>query len=89
LPCLYVYDQYPGGIGLAEGFLTNLPQIARGAREVVENCQCERGCPSCIGAPDEQQGAVDAKRAVRGFLGAWVGVLESAASSGAAAARET
>ncbi|MGO9310807.1 MAG: DEAD/DEAH box helicase [Spirochaetia bacterium] len=91
-PCLYVYDQYPGGIGLSEGFLANLPQIARGAREVVASCPCENGCPSCIGAPDEQggvnmspaaQGAapamtVNAKRAVRGFLGAWVGALESA-----------
>ncbi len=52
-PCLYVYDQYPGGIGLSEGFLGSLPQIVRGAREVVEKCPCENGCPSCIGAPDE------------------------------------
>jgi DEAD/DEAH box helicase domain-containing protein len=90
-PCLYVYDQYPGGIGLSEGFLANLPQIVRGAREVVENCPCENGCPSCIGAPDEQVaaanppgtsaggfGAVNAKRAVRGFLGAWIDSLQSA-----------
>ena len=99
-PCLYVYDQYPGGIGLSEGFLGNLPQIARGAREVVENCPCENGCPSCIGAPEmspavtaDEQGGVEmsptaqdtvpavtanAKRAVRGFLGAWIGALESA-----------
>jgi DEAD/DEAH box helicase domain-containing protein len=84
-PCLYVYDQYPGGIGLSEGFLDNLPQIARGAREVVENCPCENGCPSCIGAPEmspavtaDEQGGVDAKRAVCGFLGAWIGALESA-----------
>jgi DEAD/DEAH box helicase domain-containing protein len=87
-PCLYVYDQYPGGIGLAEGFLGSLPQIVRGAREVVQNCPCENGCPSCIGAPDEQGAeanppgtsvrAVNAKRAVRGFLGAWIDALEPA-----------
>ncbi len=51
-PCLYVYDQYPGGIGLSEGFLRNLPAIVRGAQGVVEACPCADGCPSCIGAPD-------------------------------------
>ena len=51
-PCLYVYDQYPGGIGLSEGFLRNLPAIIRGARGVVDACPCADGCPSCIGAPD-------------------------------------
>ncbi|MGA2641803.1 MAG: DEAD/DEAH box helicase [Spirochaetia bacterium] len=76
-PCLYVYDQYPGGIGLSEGFLANLPQIVHGAREVVQRCPCENGCPSCIGAPDEQS-ALNAKGAVRGFLAAWIGALESA-----------
>ncbi len=51
-PCLYVYDQYPGGIGLSEGFLRNLPAIIRGAQGVVDACPCADGCPSCIGAPD-------------------------------------
>jgi DEAD/DEAH box helicase domain-containing protein len=51
-PCLYVYDQYPGGIGLSEGFLRNLTPIVRGARGVVDACPCANGCPSCIGAPD-------------------------------------
>ncbi|MGA2974794.1 MAG: DEAD/DEAH box helicase [Spirochaetia bacterium] len=51
-PCLYIYDQYPGGIGLSEGFLGDLSRIARGAREVVDRCPCQSGCPSCIGAPD-------------------------------------
>jgi DEAD/DEAH box helicase domain-containing protein len=51
-PCLYVYDQYPGGIGLSEGFLKNLKSIVRGARGVVDACTCANGCPSCIGAPD-------------------------------------
>jgi DEAD/DEAH box helicase domain-containing protein len=78
-PCLFIYDQYPGGIGLSEGFLRDLPRIVAGAREVVENCPCTNGCPSCIGAPEVQaarlpgpgQGAVNAKAAVRAFLSAW------------------
>ena len=84
-PCLYVYDQYPGGIGLSEGFLGNLPRIITGALEVVARCPCENGCPSCIGAPDEQ-GAMNAKSAVRGFLSNWSGAMAGEAAAGAAGA---
>jgi DEAD/DEAH box helicase domain-containing protein len=52
-PCLYVYDQYPGGIGLSEGFLRAMVRILHGALEVVEQCACAGGCPSCIGPPEE------------------------------------
>jgi DEAD/DEAH box helicase domain-containing protein len=76
VPCLYVYDQYPGGIGLSEGFLKDLPRIARGAREVVERCPCQSGCPSCIGAPDADQSGLNAKTAVCAFLAAWTDAME-------------
>jgi DEAD/DEAH box helicase domain-containing protein len=87
-PCLYIFDRYPGGIGLAEGFLRDMGRIVRGAQEAVERCECATGCPSCIGAPDEAlpsaEGAesacgadqIDAKAAVRGFLARWIGSLE-------------
>ncbi|MGA2480222.1 MAG: DEAD/DEAH box helicase [Spirochaetia bacterium] len=75
-PCLFVYDQYPGGIGLSEGFLKNLPQIVAGAAEVVARCPCANGCPSCIGAPEEQQGTVNAKAAVSAWLSSWSGALQ-------------
>jgi DEAD/DEAH box helicase domain-containing protein len=58
-PCLYVFDRYPGGIGLSEGFLRSLQDIARGALDLVGRCACARGCPSCIGAPDEVRPAAD------------------------------
>jgi DEAD/DEAH box helicase domain-containing protein len=56
-PCLYVFDQYPGGIGLSEGFLKDLPRILHGARDVLESCPCQAGCPSCIGPPEEETAA--------------------------------
>jgi DEAD/DEAH box helicase domain-containing protein len=80
-PCLYVYDQYPGGIGLSEGFLRDIDAILRGAAEVVENCGCTAGCPSCIGPPEELAppgvrlpGAapINARQATRSFLSAWL-----------------
>jgi DEAD/DEAH box helicase domain-containing protein len=51
-PCLFVYDNYPGGTGLSEGFLANVEAILAACAEVVSGCGCREGCPSCIGPPD-------------------------------------
>ncbi len=89
-PCLYVFDQYPGGIGLSEGFLRDLPRILRGAAEQVEQCPCQNGCPSCVGAPEEdvvpgerpapEDPALppfNAKEATKKLLAAWLAAAES------------
>jgi DEAD/DEAH box helicase domain-containing protein len=73
-PCLYVYDGYPGGTGLAEGFQRNVQPILRGARELVEHCACSEGCPSCIG-PTEGRLLFNPKEAVVRFF---AGVLTEA-----------
>jgi DEAD/DEAH box helicase domain-containing protein len=57
-PCLYVYDNYPGGTGLSEGILDHLDQILTGAFEVVKSCPCRNGCPACIG-PQENDNLRD------------------------------
>jgi DEAD/DEAH box helicase domain-containing protein len=54
-PALYVYDSYPGGTGLAEGFLEKLTEILRAAYEVVSSCRCRDGCPSCVGPLDSEE----------------------------------
>ena len=69
-PCLYVYDSYPGGTGLSEGFLEATDKILRGARELVGSCPCAEGCPSCIG-PAAEPGGFNPKEAVLGFLALW------------------
>jgi DEAD/DEAH box helicase domain-containing protein len=83
-PCLYVYDQYPGGIGLSDGFIKELARILRGAAEQVEQCPCQSGCPSCVGAPEEDPPAsagypaarpFNAKEATRTFLSAWLSAV--------------
>ena len=43
------YNNYPGGTGLSEGFLENASPILQGALELVSDCPCAQGCPSCIG----------------------------------------
>ena len=69
-PALYLYDAYPGGSGLAEGFRDDADRILRGCRDLVAGCACAWGCPSCIG-PFEGRGH-DAKESMLGFLDRWL-----------------
>jgi DEAD/DEAH box helicase domain-containing protein len=48
-PVIFLFDNYPGGIGLSEPlFSLNADLLAR-TRELIDTCPCESGCPSCVG----------------------------------------
>jgi DEAD/DEAH box helicase domain-containing protein len=52
-PAVVLYDQVPAGIGFsARLFELHADLIAR-ARELVTDCECADGCPSCIGPGGE------------------------------------
>lgn len=50
-PAIFVYDAYEGGIGLSEKAYEVLPRLLASAHELVRDCPCEEGCPSCIHSP--------------------------------------
>lgn len=50
-PALFIYDQYPGGIGLTERGYEAAEPLFRRAYEVVRDCPCQIGCPACIQSP--------------------------------------
>jgi DEAD/DEAH box helicase domain-containing protein len=50
-PTIFVYDGYEGGIGLAEKAYELLPALFSNAHELVRDCGCDDGCPSCIYSP--------------------------------------
>lgn len=77
-PSLYFYDSCPGGSGLAEGFLKKFSLILQAASDLVSSCNCEEGCPSCIG-PVSEKGQEQVKPEVAKFLKAW---LSSAMDTG-------
>src|SRR3984893_8381376 len=52
-PTIYLYDNQPGGIGLAERIFEVLPEMLARGRETLEGCGCRSGCPSCVGAGEE------------------------------------
>jgi DEAD/DEAH box helicase domain-containing protein len=48
-PHIFVYDNYPGGIGFSRPlYEMHLPLLQR-SRELIDGCPCGSGCPSCVG----------------------------------------
>ncbi len=69
---IYAYDNFPGGIGLAESLTDRLDEILNAALDLISACPCEEGCPSCVGAKDERDLlAGNPKESTRSFLSAW------------------
>ncbi|HEX5641081.1 MAG TPA: DEAD/DEAH box helicase [Thermoleophilia bacterium] len=50
-PSIFVYDGYPGGIGLSRRGYDAFESLAAAARALVAECPCESGCPSCVQSP--------------------------------------
>jgi DEAD/DEAH box helicase domain-containing protein len=48
-PNLYLFDAYPGGIGFSEPLFRAHELLVEKTRELIGGCDCEQGCPSCIG----------------------------------------
>jgi DEAD/DEAH box helicase domain-containing protein len=79
-PTIYLYDNFPGGIGLSEPLFLRRDELVRQARALVDGCDCHAGCPACVGpvlAQDEQDGA---PRRPRAFTTAVLGLLASASA---------
>lgn len=58
-PTLFLYDNYPGGIGISSPLFEAKKDILTDALVLVKSCECRYGCPSCIGpilASDEVRG---------------------------------
>ncbi|WP_107942855.1 DEAD/DEAH box helicase [Metasolibacillus fluoroglycofenilyticus] len=65
-PTLFIYDSYPGGIGLSEKVYDLILPLLERTIEHVKSCPCKAGCPSCIGAQDNLN---DGKKRVLKVLG--------------------
>ena len=48
---IFLYDGYPGGIGLTERGFQVLPELFLKTRQLLDECPCESGCPSCVHSP--------------------------------------
>ena len=50
-PTIFIYDGYRGGIGISEKSYQLFQELAGNTLELIESCECEDGCPSCIYSP--------------------------------------
>lgn len=48
---VFIYDGYPGGVGLSERAYEVVEELLHKTLELIEFCKCELGCPSCIHSP--------------------------------------
>jgi DEAD/DEAH box helicase domain-containing protein len=68
-PTFFIYDSYPGGIGLSEKIYTRWDSLFQQAKDHIKACSCKAGCPICIGA---QEAGTGMKKDVESLLNALV-----------------
>jgi DEAD/DEAH box helicase domain-containing protein len=52
-PNIYLYDKYPGGVGLSEPLFRLCDSLLEKTLRLISNCPCANGCPSCVGPMGE------------------------------------
>ena len=69
-PNLYLYDGYPGGVGQSAPLYRMADRLVRLTAELLAACECEAGCPSCVGPVGEigERGKEAALRIARELL---------------------
>jgi DEAD/DEAH box helicase domain-containing protein len=53
LPSVVLHDLVPAGIGFSQKLFEIHDELIRRALELVNECECEDGCPSCVGPGGE------------------------------------
>ena len=48
---IFIYDAYPGGIGIAEKGFDLVEQLWQTTLKAITECPCQDGCPSCVQSP--------------------------------------
>jgi DEAD/DEAH box helicase domain-containing protein len=48
---VFLYDGHPGGLGLANRAYAVLDELFMRVLELVRDCPCDEGCPSCVHSP--------------------------------------
>jgi DEAD/DEAH box helicase domain-containing protein len=48
---IFIYDGFEGGIGISEVLYDKIKELWEKTLNLIESCECEDGCPSCIYSP--------------------------------------
>ena len=52
-PVVLIYDSIPAGIGLSSSLYERFYELLKKCRELLNQCDCKVGCPSCVGPTSE------------------------------------
>lgn len=52
-PTLFIYDNYPGGMGFSHQLFDDATSLLEQTRRLISKCECQYGCPSCVGPVKE------------------------------------
>ena len=79
-PRIFIYDNYPGGIGFSEPLFAMDDELRRRTRDLIAGCECQNGCPTCVG-PIGNTGPMAKTVALRilDLIGATAGAMEQSA----------
>ena len=67
-PTLYLYDNFPGGVGYSELLYRICRELFQAALEAIDGCRCEKGCPSCVGVGADDGAGAEGKKYARQLL---------------------
>ncbi len=74
---IFIYERYPRGLGFTEKAYEMLHRIVPDVLDVIRRCECEEGCPCCVGKPlrgyttwnpERGEGSIPSKEAARMIL---------------------
>lgn len=68
-PTVYIYDSYPGGVGFSNKLYELHGELFSTAADMVRQCGCESGCPSCVGPLNEFSGTDNPKELTLKLMG--------------------
>jgi len=52
--CIYIFDNFPGGLEISYFIYRNFKTILEETIHNIQSCDCEEGCPACIGLAYQQ-----------------------------------
>ncbi len=52
-PTLFLYDNYPGGMGFSHQLFDDTDVLLEKTMKLISRCECGFGCPSCVGPTKE------------------------------------
>lgn len=68
VPTVFLFDRFPGGLGFTQKAYEHIGDVLQAAFQLISDCGCEDGCPSCVGSPVPAYQSGDPDAEVRGRL---------------------